>query len=418
MTSLRCCTLTGVDEHTDLEKLATLSVERPLVEWAVLYSEERSLAKDPRYPRAEWISEFADSLEYRPLPTSLHICGKDAMLFLGHDEKIWEIASKFDRVQLNVTAKTNERGSHLSNGMNAGNVGAVLHRFTFSNGHGPVILAHNFKNQEFLAEMTRSYSCNALFDASGGRGIMPGAWPEARDTWGLKIGYAGGLGPDNIAQQLPLIDAASCEKTFWIDMENKLRNGQDRFDLESASKVLDVVSEYVLRSALVSGQGVQKHHELFGPRVENLSGLSLDWWAGVAGGYNMNIPPVGASRATYFNRISGVHRGFSPGEHAADLNGAMHEFDIGCVKRDGVWEGVTTDGATGMRGATRAVATLRTLVAETLGDDLPVNPASHPVYMARLVGDNAAAQFGSAILSDIDNDKVSNKNLRSAHRGP
>jgi hypothetical protein len=79
-----------------------------------------------------------------------------------------------------------------------------------------------------------------LFDSSGGAGALPPTWPTA---WpGIVCGYAGGLGPDSIDEQLPRIRAASNGERFWIDMERRVRSQDDSvFALAKVETVLKAV---------------------------------------------------------------------------------------------------------------------------------------------------------------------------------
>ncbi len=62
---------------------------------------------------------------------------------------------------------------------------------------------------------------------------------------GIACGYAGGLGPDNLEEQLELISAAAGDCSFWVDMEGKLRTLDetecDWFDLGKARRCLEAV---------------------------------------------------------------------------------------------------------------------------------------------------------------------------------
>jgi len=69
-------------------------------------------------------------------------------------------------------------------------------------------------------------SASVLYDPSGGRGITLGGekgWiiPDdhnARD--GISIGYAGGIGPDNVEAIVEALHATGADKNGWIDMES------------------------------------------------------------------------------------------------------------------------------------------------------------------------------------------------------
>jgi len=92
-----------------------------------------------------------------------------------------------------------------------------------------------------LLNTARAARINAvpLFDTSGGAGILPDRWPSM-DGY---CGYAGGLSPGNIEQQIPLIEAATISKPVWIDAETHLRS--------SDNKILDEykTTMYIIRSS-------------------------------------------------------------------------------------------------------------------------------------------------------------------------
>lgn len=55
----------------------------------------------------------------------------------------------------------------------------------------------------------------------------------------MKCGYAGGLSPDNIAEQLDLIDAAAGDVDYWVDAETHVRT-EEVFDVEKCYRFLEV----------------------------------------------------------------------------------------------------------------------------------------------------------------------------------
>ena len=113
-------------------------------------------------------------------------------------------------------------------------------------------LMEKHKNQEFIfpwnkgvakkIEMLKQTGAkfSLLFDGSYGAGIEPNAWyaPVYKD---VPNGYAGGLGPDNVAKNLDKINEI-LPKNYetWIDAEGKLRDKQTTgsFTLELAEKYL------------------------------------------------------------------------------------------------------------------------------------------------------------------------------------
>lgn len=391
MTTLRCCTLTGVDEVTNLDALAKVSNDHPLSEWAVLYSENR-MQKDKgigRYPRKKWIHEFVNYANENNIYVALHLCGNDALRFLREDDEIHGLASLFDRVQLNVSA-TQDRIADIE----IENVRRTLHQFTYSRGYGHVIFQYNTANAKFCKML--GSSCEYLIDNSGGNGIKPDNWESSRQFHGSRIGYAGGLGPNNIEKELHRIALSSGDKPFWIDMESSLRSQDDRFDLEKCTQILRSAAQFVMQSYFDAGKECA-NSGIFSKDVENLTGMSLDWWVGLACGYAMNPPPVNACRATYFSRQDGLHNGFCPSEQAGDLSIAIDDSDIGCIKRDGCWMGITSQ-AEYVKGSSRNDAMLKALIVENFGQTLNENPAANRKFMARWVGDVMTDELLPSIL--------------------
>ena len=94
------------------------------------------------------------------------------------------------------------------------------------------------KKIEMLKQTGTKFSL--LFDGSYGAGIEPSAW-YAPVYKNIPNGYAGGLGPDNVAKNLDKINAILPQNyETWIDAEGKLRDRHTTrsFTLELAEKYL------------------------------------------------------------------------------------------------------------------------------------------------------------------------------------
>jgi hypothetical protein len=88
------------------------------------------------------------------------------------------------------------------------------------------------------------FKVSALFDKSGGAGILPTEWPELLN--GIKCGYAGGLSPENLEEQIKLIEHKAWSSEIWIDMETHVRSDEDAvLDLEKVIECLTIASQYV-----------------------------------------------------------------------------------------------------------------------------------------------------------------------------
>lgn len=92
-----------------------------------------------------------------------------------------------------------------------------------------IITQHNQKNNDLL-EITYS-NHSVLIDASGGLGVSPKEW--IAPITNKFVGFAGGLSPDNIFSEFEKISKIS-KYGFWLDLEGKLRNKEDFFDISLA----------------------------------------------------------------------------------------------------------------------------------------------------------------------------------------
>ena len=73
-----------------------------------------------------------------------------------------------------------------------------------------------------------------LLDASGGKGIDTEIEIFKSPN---KIGYAGGINPDNVADKLRFLLKNVSMGEFWIDMESGVRT-EDWLDLDKVEKIL------------------------------------------------------------------------------------------------------------------------------------------------------------------------------------
>jgi hypothetical protein len=88
-----------------------------------------------------------------------------------------------------------------------------------------------------------------LVDESKGTGVLASSWPNPPEEY--EIGYAGGIGPNNIAKVLEDIMEAGNGREIWIDMESSLRskkNDIDVFDLEKCYEVISAVCSAQIHS--------------------------------------------------------------------------------------------------------------------------------------------------------------------------
>ena len=90
-------TVTGADDNTRPEELASLAQKFPFVEFGILVGNHPGT---PRYPSATWRDDLSDvAVRNRSLHLSAHLCGRWVESFLTGD--VW-IADWFDRYQYEI----------------------------------------------------------------------------------------------------------------------------------------------------------------------------------------------------------------------------------------------------------------------------------------------------------------------------
>lgn len=228
MSALTLCTLTGADDSTEPSDLLRLSADYSFVEWGVLYHQAHQ--RKGRYPSFKWINALWRQIPSHPSAHfALHICGRDAIAeFLRGEGHVSRTALHFGRVQLNLVAAS----------VNPALLTVAIQRHPDK----VIITQHNSVNQGLWQLLSELPNHAILFDESGGRGLSPTSWPTP--LRGKLCGYAGGLGPDNLAAELPRIQRAAEKRSFWIAMEGQLRNATDQFDLARAQRCLSICQKF------------------------------------------------------------------------------------------------------------------------------------------------------------------------------
>lgn len=230
------CTLTGADDHVKQADLWYLAEQfRPgLVEWGILYS--ASNQGTGRYPSFKWIEQLTEMMGRGKTPRfALHVCGRAVQQFLDGTGHVTEIAKAFPRVQINFRSREYQLDD----------IRAMVKR----NRRKTIITQHNYANASLWRDLRDFGNHAVLFDESGGRGISPAEWPAA--IAGVKSGYAGGLGLDNLMDELENIRAAAgSDAGYWIDAEGKLRDTEDRFDMRVARQFLETATAFEVDALL------------------------------------------------------------------------------------------------------------------------------------------------------------------------
>lgn len=198
-------TFTGVDDNTNIYDLIDLANQYP-IEFGILFSPDRQ-GVDPRYPSIETVSRLCR----KNLVLSAHLCGDYTKRIMNGEEiELPFDSSAFNRAQINHSNPDMDK--IISFALDNAIACIMQVRDTFP----------TFDGIEYL------------FDKSGGRGIEIDSFPEYPGNW---CGYAGGFGPDNVAEMISKINASGI---YWIDMETKIRT-DNKFDISKCRKVCEIV---------------------------------------------------------------------------------------------------------------------------------------------------------------------------------
>lgn len=244
---LRALGFCGADDSVHPHLLVLLAHHYPLVEFGVLFRPDKE--GQPRYASTGWVQKLGKLVvacqSPRIMKLAAHLCGVRVNDVLkGDDAFLATLPSLgFRRVQINATAVNGVDTTHL-----AESVPTLLE------------LVRKYPKLEFILQKndeTRPLwegviltsdgvlptNLSMLVDDSKGTGVAATSWPSPDGTYPL--GYAGGIGPDNIVQVLrETQQAAGRGRPYWIDMESSLRsvkNGRDVFDLDKCYEVIDAV---------------------------------------------------------------------------------------------------------------------------------------------------------------------------------
>lgn len=215
-------TITGADDATSPDDLLALSKEFPFVEWGFLYSPKRSGSGEPRYPTVDWIM----TMVRKGVNVALHLCGQAARDFFAGTPRFW--MNEFKRIQVNGFSNQVEFTGMMPF------IAAQPTEFIMQATTPVALLAVSYLS-------TMAANIVPLYDPSGGRGIVQKEWPVP--SWQrADIGYAGGMGPDNVEIIVRTLSGVPRNLGYWIDMETKVRTPDGtHLDLKLVREVLEKV---------------------------------------------------------------------------------------------------------------------------------------------------------------------------------
>lgn len=217
-------TITGIDRHTDLRRAKQLCARFPL-EFALLGDPQRE-GLNLRVPEPDFAAELAQY--FAPRELAVHLCGTYSAqakeLEIANLDALFGFAA-VDRVQVNAPAYSGD------------NIDALKQFGRETN--CTIILQNTWRQIPFVEGIL------FLDDQSAGRGQVPDhrAVPNPKYTAchaPVMVGYAGGLAPDNLAEELAIINASNPSVPYWIDAASGVRDTDNRLDLDLVERFLEV----------------------------------------------------------------------------------------------------------------------------------------------------------------------------------
>lgn len=240
-------TVTGADDGTAPDKIYALSLAYPFVEWGILLSKKNE--GHPRFPSSLWLNDFLLN-KHDEVTVSGHLCGhwvrdivSGGVDFANQKE---ELLPFFDRFQLNFHGEPH----HIVN------VDNYLYALDYLNASGnqQIIYQRDGVNDLLFSHARSQSAIRAgldavpLYDISGGRGILPKDWPEPE---GAYCGYAGGLSPANLQEQIDKLSKIVGDNHIWIDAETCLRTEDNQLlDLQKVVQFLEIAKPFVVGNLL------------------------------------------------------------------------------------------------------------------------------------------------------------------------
>jgi hypothetical protein len=227
-------TITGADDSINPIDLVNLYKKYPFVEWGILLS-RKSMGRS-RFPSYQWMQALYEHKE--GLNLSGHLCGSFVSEILAGDitpvNELGIVWDMFSRIQINTHGIKHAHSARMPVVLNMYSDKEFI--FQFDNANLPIL--------DFAWHC--GVNCSALYDLSHGAGVLPSEWPKPLSN--IKCGYAGGISPANIEEQIRLIEQAVGDVGTWIDMETHVRsNGGLQFDLQKVGKCLEISSKYILQ---------------------------------------------------------------------------------------------------------------------------------------------------------------------------
>lgn len=227
---LKHISFAGIDSKTNLEELIELQKDFPIAEFGFLYSKNWE-QNGNRYMNPENIRQYQN----KGINLSLHLCGGYArgLLKKGDWSDVLEVFKEdlniFNRIQLNVVGSKYKHDEWIIKVPEEVQE-VIIQQYSFDK--MPVF--KSYLNSD------KTENISILMDTSGGKGIYTKDFDIDDFGKDIKIGFAGGINPDNCIEVIERMEnLLPKEINYWIDMEQGVRDKSDWFSLEKCRIVCE-----------------------------------------------------------------------------------------------------------------------------------------------------------------------------------
>ena len=224
MKILNKVTVTGADDFTAYDKMVEIQEQFPFVEFAILV---KSIEKthtytsgnvNPfayRFPSIVWLRGLENYAS--KLNLAVHLCGKIVPEILEHGT----IGTNAPHVNLDIFRRIQINTHGEPHQYNVDKLAVAIKSLPSKQ----FIFQLDKVNESIMDKVFDKgcFNISGLYDLSHGTGILADELRKPNER-GILTGYAGGLSPSNVEQQLEKIEKIATNT--WIDAETHLRHDQ------------------------------------------------------------------------------------------------------------------------------------------------------------------------------------------------
>lgn len=215
-------TCSDMREYNEIDDIINLGKRYPMAEFAIQAHPSKFSAYMPRYV---WFDTLMHAASVNDINLAMHV-NSDWRTEICRGNIPYEIKRMWDmrrpngnpiigRVQVNIN------GGQDSFRFYADKVADIIRAYPDIE----FVFQYTPRQRRRVKKLDATATeFSLLFDASGGQGKLPKKW-RAPVMDNHKMGYSGGLGPDNVFENLDKINLVVPANTnIWIDAEGKLKN--------------------------------------------------------------------------------------------------------------------------------------------------------------------------------------------------